>query len=180
MIGWLLLALAAYLSTRSAWWLIAVGVLVLWKIAQWQMYYSRPWRRVHFPAMKLYATASGLESGQAQREGREFDVERALTTLVRMVHPNQTEADARSFVDAQLLRARMNGDAENLVVWHERKNLIAGPEHHAKATAQFKRAFEEPDNSLKVRLVVSGFVGERFGEDQRSEYLFEVAQGNAT
>lgn len=174
--GWILLAGAVFLAaTRSGWWWLIVIPLGLWRFFQWQIYSSRPWRRIHFPMMRLYARAAGLESGLAEREGRDFDVLRALATLIE-----GAEGCARPYALVQVMTdlAGLTDEDEDRIA----KSLSrpgADSQHVAAAVQELRDHYRRSDNAIKVRLVIAGSIGRRLGSDHRVEYLLGAAKGKA-
>lgn len=178
MIGWGLLVTFAVLSyVYSLWFIVGVIVLALWKLNRWYYYSSRPWRKVHFPMMRAYAAASGIEAGQAEREGREFSLNTALLNLLKMVNPEvrishealiEREFERREeFYDGPLIQRYLVG----------KKGLDP-----AKATMMLEKIRELvaiPDKGFMVRMVIASVIEEQFSSEDRGEYLFEVFSGEA-
>jgi hypothetical protein len=175
--GWLLLAGAVFLAiTQSAWWWLAAVPLAIWRTLDWQLHSSRPWRRLHYPLMRRYAGASGFEMGQAEREGRPFDVRRALVTMVSQVE-GCSLTDATSRVRGDLESGLLPADA----AWISRKLGSQRPDpkwSHLNVDA-LRHHYSQDDNAVKVRLGIAGAISRQLGADDRAEYLLEAAKGNA-
>jgi hypothetical protein len=179
MIGWILLAAFAVLSYGYSWWFV-VGVVVfgLWKLNRWYYHNSRPWRRVHFPMMRAYAGVSGLEAGEAEREGREFNLNAALLNLLKMVNPKigigheeliQREFErCNTFYDESLIREYLT----------EKKGLDLT--QVSPVLGKIKDAMHTSDKGLMVRMVIASVIEEQFSPLDRGEYMFQVFNGKAT
>jgi len=178
MIGWILLATFAVLSYAYSWWFIfGVVVLGLWKLNRWYYYSSRPWRKVHFPMMRAYAAASGLEAGQAEREGREFNLNAALLNLLKMVNPtisvSHEELILREF-------ERCHAFYDELLIQRylvEKKGL--DPTQVAPVPGKVKESMRTSDKGLMVRMVIASVIEEQFSPQDRGEYMFQVVSGKA-
>lgn len=111
----LLIAFVLLTYYYSTWFIVGVCALAIWKLNRWYTWSSRPWRKVHFPMMRAYATASGLEAGHAEKEGRDFDIEAALRNLLVVANPKislshddlikQVFDRCRTFYDRPLIEA---------------------------------------------------------------------------
>ena len=66
-----LLVMAIILAFRVPWFWLAVVPLALWRVNQWFLHNSRPWRCIHFSMMRVHAVAAGEEQVDAQKENRE-------------------------------------------------------------------------------------------------------------
>lgn len=178
MIGWILLVIFSVLSYTYSWWFIfGVIVLGIWKLNRWYFYSSRPWRKVHFPMMRAYAAVSGIETGQAEREGREFNLNTALLNLLKMVNPEisvsheeliRREFDrCQTFYDERLI--------QQYLIEKEGLNLTQA----ASILEKIKKSMRAPDNGLMVRMVIASIIEEQFSPQDRGEYLFQVFNGRA-
>ena len=178
MIGWILLVSFAALAYAYWWWFLAgTVILALWKVSRWYYYSSRPWKKVHFPMMRAYAGASGLEAGRAESEGRDFDLNAALLDLLRMVNPKagvshemliQREFErCNNFYDEPLVQQFLT---EKKCVNPDQANLLLG---------KIRESMNTSDKGLMVRMVIASIIEEQFSPQDRGEYLFQVFSGNA-
>lgn len=175
MVGWILLGAAILLAlTASSWFWLGVVPLALWRITYFVTYRSRPWRRVHFPLMMLYASAAGAATAQARQRGVEFDVREALVRMASEALELDMSA-AAAFVEEQLGRGKSFSDA-GLVREELLRRHVQRPEEALGAARSLLAA---DDNSTKVRLVIAGVVERRCGTAAKGEYLVEVARGKA-
>lgn len=178
MIGWILLATSAVLSFTYSWWfMFGVVVLALWKLNRWYYYSSRPWKKVHFPMMRAYAGACGLESGQAQREGREFNLHAALLNLLKMVNP-KVSISHEALIEREFMRCQNPYD-ESLIQEYLAKVKGMDPSHIQPILKSIKGAMNTSDKGLMVRMVIASIIEEQFSPQDRGEYMFQVLSGKA-
>ena len=178
MIGWILFVAFATLSYFYSWWFV-IGVVVfgLWKLNRWYYYSSRPWRKVHFPMMRAYAGASGLEAGQAEREGREFNLNTALLNLLKMVNP-KVSIGHEELIQREFERCETFYDEPLIQKYLVEKKGIdktqIGP-----VLEQIENSMNTSDKGLMVRMVIASVIEEQFSSLDRGEYLFQVFSGRA-
>lgn len=182
MIGWLLLLGAIILALQQSplWW-IAVAALGGWKALRWRFYKSRPWRKIHYPMMRTYAVAAGHESGLAERDGRPFEVRRALRDMLKVSVGEWPSGK----IDACL-----NAVERSIGDFGEDRELLAREikSRHPKVsdeelTGVLQRAEEQwrPDNvRLWVQLTISEVIRDLYGAKHRAEYLYSLLMGEAT
>lgn len=69
MFGWIFLfGFILLVIFHNLWWLVAVFLVMVLKISGLYFYYGRPWRRIHYPYMRVYAGMAGSEAGLAAHE----------------------------------------------------------------------------------------------------------------
>jgi hypothetical protein len=178
MIGWILLAAFVVLSyTYSLWFIFGAISLVLWKLNRWYYYSSRPWRKVHFPMMRAYAAASGIETGQAEREGRDFNIIATLVNLLEIVNP-EVSISHEELIRRELLRCQVFYD-EPLIRSYlvEKRGWAETP--ISTVLEKMKEKMHLSDKGLLVRMVIASIIEEQFSPQDRGEYLFEVFSGRA-
>lgn len=171
------LVFTALTYLHSWWFLVVVLIVVLWKLNLWYIYSSRPWRKVHFPMMRAYALAAGLESGRAQAGGRDFNIRCALRELLLAVNPEvgitHTELIAREFERCRDFYDE--GLIKDYLIERKRANLTKV----APLLDAFRDRMNTSNHGLMVRLVIAAVVEEQFSKRDRGEYLFEVLTGRA-
>lgn len=178
MIGWILFVVFAVLSYSYSWWFVIVlAVLGLWKLNRWFYYSSRPWRKVHFPMMRAYAEASGLEAGQAEREGREFNLDKALFNLLKMVNP-RVSISHKELVQREFERCESFYDGPLIQKYLVEKKEV-DKTHVGPVLDQIKNSMNTSDKGLMVRMVIASVIEEQFSPLDRGEYLFQVFSGRA-
>lgn len=181
MFGWLILVGAIALALfASTWWWAAAIVLGIWRANQWYFYKGQPWRRIHFPLMRAYAGSAAQETVLAEREGRPFDPVRALTALVRSVHNDWGDQEARSYVERQIQRSQQFEDEQLITDEFRRRNRALTAADLVKLQEAVRALLIPPDTATLVRLVIAGLVEERHGSPGRAEYLVEILNGRAT
>ncbi|MBC7341792.1 MAG: hypothetical protein H5U02_05000 [Clostridia bacterium] len=180
MLGWMALVVFILLAVyNSPWWWMAVAPAVLWKAHLWYFYKGRPWRRVHYPAMRAYARACGAETFRAEREGRDFDVRSALVELLRLVRPAWDPGSIDLFIEREFDRCA-NFTDRGLIEEYIRKRARRVDQGELDAIMRkIASVFDSRKSWLMVRMVVAGLVEEQYGEAHRAEYLVEVLTGNA-
>src|SRR5438094_160418 len=122
MMFWIIFALLVIFAFGHPLLWIVVLALAVWKVGQWYFYAGHPWRRVHYPFMRAYATAAGAESAEAQRENREFDVERALERLLCIMKPNWNAVQINNFINEQFTKSKDFDDRDVIIGYLRYKN----------------------------------------------------------
>lgn len=179
MIYWLLLVVTLILAYGNSWWWIAVAILALFKGFKWWFYRSRPWRRIHYPAMRAYSAAAGTETAAAENEGRNFNVKNALITLLGLLKPNWDEEQKTLFVNREMERARTYSDEPLIREAFRKSNTKANDRELNELMNTLSNSININDNGWMVRTVIAGLVEDQFGIDDRGEYLRECVSGNA-
>lgn len=178
--GWPLFVISIALAlTVSPWLWVAAALAGSWKCGRWYYRNGRPWRRVHFNLMQGYARAAGRETGMAEREGREWDLEKALNYLAGMALPDLTEEERIAFVDSAMRRCRTFADESLLASEIRRRHRDASDLQIQQALHSARPAFVRGEPALRVRMVIAGVIERMFGDEQRAEYLLEVMRGRA-
>lgn len=132
---------------------------------------------VHFPMMRAYASASGLETGRAQRDGREFDLNAALLSWLELVNPKIT-GTRRALIDAAYESVKKFSDEKRLKDFLVEDRGVTVD----KATLVIAgiRDLMKPENKgLIVRMVIASVIEQQFSAKDRTEYLIEVFTGGA-
>ncbi len=180
MVGWvLLLVFGCFALFLSAWWSIAFIIVLGWQINQWFIYKSKPWRRVHFPLMRAYSAAAGLESAKAEKEGREFNVDNAIYDLVKATYSEWDQVHTEEFIHQQF--SLFSNFSDELLIREQilLKNPNASQESMDKLIKLTRDSFQTLDNSKKVRAVIAGIIEKQHGQEQRVQYLLNSLQGKA-
>lgn len=180
MFGWLLLLASIGLALlHTPWWWVAAAILGLWHVAMYQKYHSRPWRRMHYPLMRQYATAAGTVMSRAPNQPAGATVKEALALLVAGAL-GVSVPDARTYVRLQLTRADGALEREALEQEILRRRRPGDPATLNQALDELERFFKNEDPAMQVRLIIAGLIEQRHGAAARAEYLYEVAAGQAT
>ncbi len=173
----MILAFAAFSYFYSRWFLIGLAAFGLWKLNRWYFYSSRPWRKAHYPMMRAYAGAAGIEASKAQAEGRDFDIRLALHELLRAVNP-ELSIGHKELIEREFQRSRDFYD-EPLIRGYLVDKKGADPEKIDDLLGAFREHMQTPNKGLIVRLVIASVIEEQFSSRDRGEYLFEVFSGRA-
>ncbi|MBZ5638817.1 MAG: hypothetical protein LAO51_08685 [Acidobacteriia bacterium] len=173
--SWVLLIVvfctALALSSAYSWCWIAVAILVFHTSARLLARYSRSWRRLHFPAMRIYAGAAGWESGRSQVEGREFDLQRAIGVALAALRPHWKENRIRDFINREVDRRKDFAD-KPLIGEALRRRYPAMPEDaRTRILESVRRALAENGDWVLLRLIVAGLLENDLGADARGDYL---------
>lgn len=179
MFGWLLLIILIIFAIYYPWFWIAVSIAAIWKGFQVYFYKGRPWRRIHFPVMRAYASAAGMEMGIAANESREFNILFAFQHLLRLVKPDWSETESDEFIKNELERLDKFADRDLIQshIQNKRKNIT--DEALNEIMEIVSQTFSVAENELKVRMIIAGFVEEQYGTENRAEYLYEAMIGRA-
>lgn len=186
MFFWPLLAVSVVLALSNSFWWIAVGAISFCRGYYWWRYRSRPWRRIHFPAMLAYASACGYETHNAQNEGREFETRNAITNLIKMLKPDWEHDESLMFMEREFMRAReFLGDplARESLLKREVKDVFHSElgEIELKAMLHATRdVVKINENFVFVRMAIAGLIEEQFSKKDRDEYLEAIISGHAS
>lgn len=123
MITWSLIVISSTLAFAHSWWWLSVVILLsLFKLRNWYYHKSKPWRRIHFPAMLLYATAAGTESADAQTNNREFEIRNALINLVLLIQKQWSQQTAEVFVGKTMRKSEVYYDEDLIRATFKKRN----------------------------------------------------------
>lgn len=174
-----LLVMAITLAVKIAWFWIAVVPLGLWAINQWFLHSSRPWRRVHFSMMRVHAAAAGIEQVEAQKENREWDIRNVLLRMVATAHPDWTPPKILMFIAQEIAKIQNLHDRPLI----KRYVLKKHPQTDEAKVDQFlddvQAKLNMTDNGLLTRTIIAGLVEEKYGAEQKGEYLYAMFTGKA-
>lgn len=179
-----LLVLALVLkSTLSIFFWILIIVVGFFVFTNLYGRLASKWRRLHFPLMVRYAAAVGFVHGICKKRRKEFDVELALLCLLQSVFPNVPSAKLENYLKEILVKQNNFADERSLrQIFKEKIPKIKKTELE-KIIEEIKKSFTSQEkkvsNSIKVRLVIAELIKEKYGEDERLEYLYAVVAGRA-
>ncbi len=178
--GWVLLgtSVALALSHSPWWWILAAGLLI-WQANQWHFYHGRPWRKVHYPIMRAYALAAGVETTSANREGRSFDIRLAGGGLLKRLKPDWDDNRVSAFLEEQIHRCESLEDEQLIIQEFRRRNPQLGDSDEREVSELAKQLLNPPDNATIIQFIAAAMIEERYGVQHRAEYLFEVLNGRA-
>jgi len=181
MISWFLIIILLLLSTLvSPWFWILVLLLGVWKAGQIYFYKGRPWRRIHYPMMRLYSKVAGMETAHSTRENREFEIDRALFQLLRTMKPNWSDEYIHQYIDDCKIKCEEFSDKSLLTDFLQKKYPSAKKDDITKLLEKSREFFNSSDNGIIIRMAIAGIIEEKYGLKHRAEYLVAVMDGNAT
>jgi hypothetical protein len=178
---WVLLIASIVLGLwHSPWWWIPAGLLAIWQAHGWYFHNGRPWRKVHYPLMRTYAAACGQEQALANQEGRSFEVLKAVDTLLQDLKPEWDSDQRRQFVDEQLHRCESFSDERLVIQEFRRRNRELGDSDEKRVRELCLKILSPPlENITIAQFIAAALIEERYGIQDRGEYLFEVFSGVA-
>ncbi len=174
-----LLIMATILAIKVPWFWIAVVPFALWQASLWFLHNSRPWRRIHFPMMRIYAAAAGLEQAEAEREKREWDIRNVLIRMVASAHPDWTLPKILFFLGRELANIETLRDRELMRMFFLRKHPGADAKKIEEFLDDIQSQINMSDKGLLARAVIAGLVEKKYGEEQKGEYLYAIFTGKA-
>jgi hypothetical protein len=179
LLGWLLLVASLLMSYFSRWWLLVAVAAALPKIHRWILYSGAPWRRMHYTLMHTFAGTAGLESGRAEREGRDYDINLALAELVRRAHPDWTPSDVFNFLNRETQRRASFADRPLMEAEFRRRNRQLDEDALKELLDGAGESMRNPDNATMRTMAIAGLIEQTHGEQERAVYLVEVLSGHA-
>ncbi len=179
MFSWLLLLGFIVLAISKPWWWLGVILIGLYKISRWYYYEGRPWRRIHYPMMRVYAHTAGLETGMANRDGREFDIRNALRALLKSEKSEWSDEHINSIIEREFINCELFRDGDLIRAYIKKKNKDISDEKLNAMMTTAKAQFTTNDKGLMVRLIVAAVIEEQYSQADRGEYLYEVLAGSA-
>jgi hypothetical protein len=165
---------------HSWWWLLSSVPLAVWCATQVAIHWGRPWRRFHFPASRdILPKALAIETHEASQEGRVFDEKRMLEHLVTMASPRKDYTEARLLVEAALSDEAL--ERNQVLLCNEIRRRVSKKviREHRDLVENSAEQLEVNRAKLKKLFVMAVLVGERYGEKQRGEYIYQSLKGEA-
>jgi hypothetical protein len=157
------------LTVRSYFWWWAGACLVLDRI--WASYYysSRPWKKVHFPLMRLYARHAGVARGLAQDEDDNAVFRNALTGWIKALHQDWADSEIQTLLDHE--ERRCENFEDQFLVRNEivRTNPKWNEARVEDVMLKARKCFDPRDRGFFVRFLIAAFIEEAFGEKHRAE-----------
>ena len=179
MIATALLIITAALAFINPWWLVATILVSLWKLNHWRFYRSRPWRRVHFPAMRLYAGELGFATGRDERDDTMTPYQEILGSLVKTFFPEMPAPDIAAFIEREYDRCRTFADKRLIADYLKKKNPKLDEADLDQSLESFRPHMNPNDRFAISRLIVAGIIEGLYSKEERAEYMFEVLNGRA-
>jgi hypothetical protein len=170
----------ALLINPWAW--LGVIFASLWQWRIWQRYYSRPWRRVHFPAMLQGQVAMAKEEQRANLHQQPFNYNRVYRKLIQSLASQEgivSKQDPKELIDKQLAWLESEQKSQYLMLDYL---LRTQGIQHVDALEQILQMYAKHQfshNYFKLRAIIAGLIEECYGLDDKTEYWFEVLNNNA-
>lgn len=154
---------------------VSIILTVLWtiwlcfKVYHWN---GKPWRRVHFRAMRLFSRAAGIETAEAKLQGREYDIVRACKILLSMISDNDKDVNDE-IVDGLYY---MQGKYFSWLVRQSRKIVFS---HLSDENLELVCDQIEQDLKFGPPLVIAKLIEDRYGAHEASRYVLAISEGKA-
>jgi hypothetical protein len=179
MLLWLLLLAFFLLAVlKSSWWWLAAGCAAL--ACGRRLYrHSRPWWRTHRMMLRIYIGTSAFEDVLAKREHRDFNAYNAIHAMVGKMQPEWGDGRIEEFVRTQLERVKAPEYIESIINEARAVRPKSTTEELDGLRTQMARVFQNPTNTLMVRIAIAGIIEERLGPDARAVYMDQVLDGLA-
>jgi len=165
----------------NPWAWLVVLLLALWKAQIWYRYNGRPWRKIHFNAMILFAAALGREKANSEHHNIEFNVMNSFVDMIKSLSQVGVviSEDPEIFAAAQLIKFGSSEDQSDLIDYLAVKKNI----EHVKAIKAVHGYFDAvnlADSHFQIRAIIAGIIENQYTTQDRAEYINEVMMGNAT
>lgn len=164
----------------SSWFWIPFTILGIWKAGRIYFYKGRPWRRIHYPMMRLYSKTAGMEAGRSEKENREFEVDRALFQLIKNMKQSWSNEKIQNYLEDCKIQCDEFSDQKLIIDYLQRKHPSTPKENLDTLLEKNRSFFDSSDRGVLVRMVIAGMIEEKYGIEHRAEYLVEVMRGKAT
>lgn len=183
--------LIAFISTiafveliESLWLRILFGTIAVvsgsFGLAPFYWRLSRPWRRVHFPFMVQYSFVSSAQQAITELvPGELFEISRALQATLHSLYPKRSPEECRKVVERAKLELRSFSDKEETRRRLINRGATVNRAEEIVKGIEAKRQREENKAPLLIRYVIAEIIRERYGEDERMNYLWAVYSGKA-
>ena len=138
------------------------------------------WAQIHYPLMIRYARCAALESNEAEKEQREYDLKNATKFLLKSVYPDRNDGAIENILESVSQKFETFSDRDLLIRRMRRRNAtISQPELDdflGKIAAHLQT---DQGKRLIPRYAIAEVVESVFGEDERGDYLIAVIEGKA-
>ncbi|KAF3977717.1 MAG: hypothetical protein HFP77_05410 [Methylococcales symbiont of Iophon sp. n. MRB-2018] len=128
--------------------------------------------------MRAYAAACGRESAAAESEGREFNINTALITLLGMVNP-KISTDHELLIEREFERCNNFYD-KPLITSHLINQMKVDESKVSDILKLARKSLNPDDKGLMVRMVIASIIEEQFSKEDRGEYMLQVFLGKAS
>lgn len=178
MCGWLLLLALGVCSIFSS--VVMPIFLLLLSFNSYQLYhyYGKPWRRVHYPLMRVYASAVGSALGHAEAHSKKFDPNFVLGVVALTIHPDFDEKQLEHYLD--LVRAGCHCfDDELALTDYITKEGKFSHEEVRTITGNLREWLQTEELRTMVQMIIAGVIESRYSKRDRIEYIYALLTGVA-
>ncbi len=141
-------------------------------------YYGRPWRRVHYPMMRVYASALGSALGFAQARSKKFDPDFALGVVALHVNPKLQEEQLARYLS--MIKARCQHFNDETTFTDYLANEVSLPGNAIACIIDNLRDVLRKQELLTLaQMIIADVIENRYGEKDRNEYIYALITGAA-
>jgi len=140
---------------------------------------STKWRRIHYPLMVRYSSALGFAQGQNESLTIDEKMDFALLFLLQTVYSTISPNILKSYYHSLLEELPVFMDSEMLSIIIKKKLPSASTEDIEKLANHFANKVKD-EKFKKVWLIVSSLINIKYGEEEKSEYIYSIINGKAT
>ncbi len=159
-------------------WIVAIP-LGLVSLSRWYQLKSRPWRRIHFPLMRLHASLAGSEQISSESESRNWSIDNVLRQMVSSCFPDWSHLEVEMFIEEELAKMRVLHDERALKSFMITKYPKTTDEDFRSLLKNAKQKINFDDNGVKTRAVIAGIIERKIGLEHKAEYLYALFTGKA-
>ena len=167
------------LSLKNHCFFIVAVPLALWRIYQWFLHRSRPWRRMHFPMMRVHAAAAAEEQVDAVHEKREWDIKNVLASMVATARPEWPPPRIEIFITQELAKIEAFHDRPLVKQYILKKNPHTDESKVDEYLDDIYSILPMTHNGLLTRAIIAGLVEEEYGKEHKGEYLYALFTNKA-
>ena len=142
--------------------------------------FSANWRKLHYPLMCRYASVAGYVQGLSEKEGKEFDIDLTLQRLIQSVFPNVEEKIITNLVQEVISKEQQDLKDEKFIRKIFKRRLPELDEQNLsslvhKITELNKNPTDTATtNYIKIRSIIAFLVEKKYGQEEKSDYLYAV------
>ncbi len=159
---------------------VLFGLVTLFEAGRFYHRLAAPWRRLHYPIMVRYAAIAGVETAVAEKENREFDVEKALHGLIKNIFPDFSDKEIQEGIDVIKDKMHKFSDRKLLEDEFRKANPNIDNAKLKEVLDKIANALNDPkERGLFIRWFIAEMVERDYGKKERIKYLHAVILGRA-